>query len=111
VVEVVLALVVVTLVVVVEEAWVLARMVVVEETVMVVVVRPSDSTARNARGFCPFAAMLPVTVRQSGAMDAFRRTACRLPHTGQRLLIRVPFGVTLISPRRSGHSSIPTPRP
>jgi hypothetical protein len=116
-------LVVEDVVVVVEAVVVVVEEVVVDEvialsvvedpmgTVVVVVGSPDDITARKGRGVCPFAANVPVSVRQSGAMDAFRRTWDTLPHTGQRLVIRVPFGVTLTRPRRGGHGSIPTLRP
>jgi hypothetical protein len=99
---------------VVEEVLVVARMLVVDDmrgTVVVVVCPPNANRARKARGFCPFTPISPMTVRQSGAMNTLRRTRCRLPHIPQRLVIRVPFDVTLTRPRRSGHSWIPTSRP
>jgi hypothetical protein len=84
---------------------------VVEEVVEDIVVVGGNfdaSTARNSRTSCPLAAIFPASVRQSGAIDARRRTRCRLPHTGQRLVMSVPFRVTFTRARRSGHVSIPT---
>ena len=79
---------------------------------LVVEVSPLAEIASNVRGLSALAVILPVTVRQSGAIKAVNRTFRASPQDGHWPLIRVPRLVTFTPARRDAQApTISTRRP